>query len=107
MCIRDRSVQYAGSTATSWQVTPLNSFLLQPGQYYLIKEAQGTGGTVDLPTPDVTAAAPIAMSATGGKVALVSNTTALSGACPSGTNIIDFIGYDGANCSEGASPAPT
>src|SRR6185503_13891017 len=36
------SVQYAGSTATSWQVTPLNSFLLQPGQYYLIKEAQGT-----------------------------------------------------------------
>src|SRR4029078_11973561 len=92
------SVQYAGSTATTWQVTALNSFILQPGQYSLIKESQGAGGTVDLPTSD--ASGGILMSATAGKVAVVSNSTPLTGACPSGTSIIDFIGYDGANCFE-------
>src|SRR6476660_3009515 len=50
----------------------------------------------------------IAMGATSGKVALVSNTTALIGTCPVGGGIIEFIGYDGANCSEGAAtPALT
>jgi len=71
----------------------------------LIKEAAGAGGTVDLPTADQTGT--IAMGATSGKVALVSNTTALAGTCPTGGDIIDFIGYDGANCFEGASAAPT
>jgi hypothetical protein len=73
----------------------------------LIQEAAGTGGTVNLPTPDTTGTIP--MGATAGKVALVSNTTALSGAgCPSGAAIIDLLGYGStANCSEGASPAPT
>jgi endonuclease G len=99
------SVQYASAALANWQVTPLTSFVLQPGQYYLIKEAQGAGGTVDLPTADQTGA--IAMGATSGKVALVSNTTALTGTCPSGAGVIDFIGYDGANCFEGAGTAPT
>jgi endonuclease G len=99
------SVQYAGATATTWQVTPLTNFTLQAGQYYLIKEAAGAGGTVDLPTADQTGSIP--MGATSGKVALVSNTTALSGACPTGSGIVDFIGYDGATCFEGAAAAPT
>jgi hypothetical protein len=47
------------------------------------------------------------MGATSGKVALVSNTTPLIGTCPSGAEIVDFIGYDGANCFEGANAAPT
>src|SRR6185436_16559500 len=98
------SVQYASATLANWQVTALTNFTLQPGQYYLIKEAAGAGGTVDLPTADQTGT--IAMGATSGKVALVSNTTALAGTCPTGGDIIDFIGYDGANCSEG-STAPT
>jgi len=103
------SVQYISPTATSglWAVTPLTSFILQPGQYYLIKEAAQGGGTVDLPTPDATGTIP--MGATAGKVALVSNTTALSGAgCPSGAALVDLVGYGGtANCFEGAGPAPT
>jgi len=86
-------------------VTPLTNFTLQAGQYYLIKEAAGAAGTVDLPTADQTGT--IAMGATSGKVALVSNTTALAGTCPTGSGIVDFIGYDGANCFEGANPAPT
>lgn len=91
------SIQYAGATATTWNKTDLAG-TLQPGQYYLIQEAAGTGGTLALPAPDATGA--IAMSATSGKVALVSNTTLLSGACPAG--VIDFIGFGTANCSETA-----
>ena len=38
-----------------------------------------------------------------GKVALVTNTTALTGACPAGGAIIDFLGWGtGTNCSETA-----
>jgi predicted extracellular nuclease len=47
------------------------------------------------------------MSATAGKVALVQATTALSGACPTGTPISDFVGYGtAATCFEGAAAAP-
>ncbi|WP_352431152.1 Ig-like domain-containing protein [Pyrinomonas sp.] len=95
------SVQYASSTGTTWQVTTLSG-TLQPGQYYLIRQAAGGGGTVDLPPPDATGN--IAMSATSGKVALVNSTSALTGACPT-ANIVDFVGYGStANCFEGAGP---
>jgi len=99
------SVQYSSATLANWQVTPLTNFTLQPGQYYLVKEAAGAGGTADLPASDQTGT--IAMGATSGKVALVSNSTALIGTCPIGSGIIDFVGYDGANCFEGANAAPT
>lgn len=100
------SVQYASSSGTTWQVTNLTNVTLQPGQYYLIQEAQGTGGTQALPTPDVIGAIPMAQGA--GKVALVNNTTTLSGSCPTGSHIIDFVGFGGANCSEtNPTPAPS
>lgn len=99
------SVQYASSGGTTWSKTALAGSIA-PGQYYLVQEAAGTGGTVNLPTPDVSGNIP--MAATGGKVALVNNNvTIVSGtSCPTGASIIDFIGYDGANCSE-TSPAAT
>ena len=94
------SVQYTTASGTSWQVTNLTAFNLQPGQYYLIQEAQGAGGTTNLPTPDVTGT--IAMSASAGKVALVDTTTALTGSgCPIGAGVKDFVGYGtGTTCSE-------
>src|SRR5215475_6069407 len=99
------SVQYASATMANWQVTPLPNFILQPGQYFLIQEAAGAGGTDDLPAPDATGA--IAVGATSGKVALVSNSVALTGNCPTGSGIVDFVGYDGADCFEGSGAAPT
>jgi hypothetical protein len=96
------SVQYASSSGSSWQVTALSG-VIQPGHYYLVQEAAGNGGTTSLPTPDATGA--IAMSATSGKIALVSDPTALSGTCPSGANIIDLMGFGSANCSE-SDPTP-
>lgn len=102
------SVQYASSAGASWQVTALAG-TLQPGQYYLVQEAVGTGGTTNLPAADATD--DIAMSATAGKVALVSSTNALSGACPTGagTAVVDFVGYGtGTNCNLGnVAPAPS
>jgi predicted extracellular nuclease len=43
------SVQAWSFATNSWQVTPLTNVTLQPGQYYLIQEAQGAGGTDNLP----------------------------------------------------------
>ncbi len=96
------SVQYASSTGSSWQVTPLTG-TIPANSYYLIQEAAGTGGTVDLPTPDATGS--ISMGGNSFKVALVDSTIALSGTCPTG--VIDFVGAAAvANCFEGIGPAP-
>src|SRR6185369_13593884 len=77
---------------------------LQPGQYYLVQESAGAGGTQNLPTPDATGN--IAMSALSGKVALMKNNTALAVVSPIGNaNLADFIGFGTANASETA-PTP-
>ncbi len=95
------TVQYASTSGTTWQLTALEG-TIAPGAYYLVKQADGTGGTQDLPTPDATGT--IAMAGANGKVALVEGAGALSGACP--TNVVDLVGYGTANCFEGAGAAP-
>lgn len=98
------SVQYASATASTWSSTPLTSVVISPGQRYLIQQAGGNNGAA-LPTPDATGT--IAMAAGAGKVALVKSTTALTTACPTDPNIVDFVGYGStANCFRGTNPAP-
>jgi predicted extracellular nuclease len=101
------SVQYASATGTSWQVTGLVG-VIPAGRHYLIGEALGTGGTVDLPTPDASGSIPMAGGA--GKVALVTTTTQLSctpPACDTATGVRDFVGYGPtANDSETAPTSP-
>ncbi len=90
------TVQYASSAGTTWQKTALAG-TVGPGMYFLVQEAQGAGGTVDLPAPNATGT--IAMSASAGKVALVNNATTLTGSCPTG--LVDFVGFGSlTNCSE-------
>ena len=98
------SVQYASAAGSTWQLTTLSG-LLEAFHYYLIEEAAGSGGTMDLPTPDATGS--IALSAINGKVALVNDISALSGTCPNSLTIVDLIGYGSANCFEGTAAAPT
>ena len=99
------SVQYAGATGTSWSVTNLTNVTIQPGQYYLVQQAAGTGGTTSLPAPDATGTS--AMSGAAGKVAVSSSTTTLTGACPTGGSLVDFVGFGAtANCFEGSGPTP-
>src|SRR5690606_21369747 len=45
------TIQYAASAGTSWQTTALSGSIAAGG-YYLIKQADGSGGSVALPTPD-------------------------------------------------------
>lgn len=101
------SVQYTSSAGTTWGSRTNLSGSIPAGGFYLIQQAQGAGGTVDLPTPDATGT--IAMSGTAGKVALSRSTTALTGACPTAdANVVDFVGFgSAANCFEGSAPTGT
>ncbi len=99
------AVQYTSATGTTWTNRTDLSGSIPAGGYYLIKEAAGGAGTVDLPTPDATGT--ITMSSTAGKIALTNTTTFLSGSCPTGGAIQDFVGYGTtADCYEGSGPAP-
>src|SRR5207249_6921733 len=75
------SLQYASATGTgnfgsaTNLITPLSGSLA-PGQYLLVQEASGANGS-PLPTPDITEAAPLNMSATGREAGVVHATTGL------------------------------
>jgi hypothetical protein len=101
-------VQFAGPTAAFTALSPFDgsplttnlSGTIQPGHYLLVRETAGAGGTTDLPPADVVGA--IAVGSTQGKVALLNNTTILSGNCPNfaASGIVDFVGYGAADCAE-------
>jgi len=85
------TVQYISAAGTGvWATTPLTG-TIQPGRYYLIQEARGTGGTTELPPPDATGT--IAMSATAGNVALVSSLMPLVGNPSARGDVVDRVGY--------------
>ncbi|WP_249384052.1 lamin tail domain-containing protein [Chitinivorax sp. B] len=94
------SVQYASSSGSTWQATALSG-VLQPGQYLLVQEAAGSGGSTPLPTPD--AIGTINMSSSSGKVALVNTTSLLNcgSNCLPDARIVDFVGFGSANSAEG------
>ncbi|WP_376735949.1 endonuclease/exonuclease/phosphatase family protein [Streptomyces broussonetiae] len=103
------SVQYlpgSPSASSLWQVTPLSGSVA-PGGRYLVAEGAGSGGTVELPTPDATGS--IAMSATSGTIALVSGGTALTcktaADCAADSRIVDLVGFGSAVVREGSGPA--
>ena len=108
------SVQYASATGTGnfASNSPVAlSGTLAPGRYYLVSLAGGVTGAA-LPTPDATATAPN-MSGSAGKVIVANTTTGL--ACNGGSTacsdaqlaqIVDLVGYGGANFFEGAAAAP-
>jgi predicted extracellular nuclease len=99
------SVQYASTTGSSWQKTAIPAgVVLQPGQYYLVQESAGTGGTAALPSPDTVGT--LALQGVTGKVALVSDGSLLNGAAPTNATIVDVVGYGTANFYEGSAGTP-
>jgi uncharacterized protein len=98
------SVQYASAAGSTWQVTQLTGSIA-PGAAYLVQEGAGAGNGQPMPTPN--ASGNIAMSATAGKIALVTSQTALAcgAACHADAAVKDYVGYGTANDSE-TSPAP-
>jgi hypothetical protein len=116
------SIQYQAATTTTgaaWAVAalcPSGTCSIPANSYYLVRLTAPGGTGAALPTPDSIPATTINLAAGAGKVALVINTTALTGTlgngCPSSfASIVDFVGYgtggSGANCFEGAGAAPT
>ena len=103
------SIQYASASGTSWQVTPLTG-TVQPGKYFLVQLASAAAVGAALPTPDATGTTNLANS--GGKVAVVRTSTALTcgaaaGSCSADSNVADLIGYGSATDYEGSDAAPT
>jgi hypothetical protein len=101
------SLQYASAAGSTWlRVDFPPGATIPPGGYFLIGLALGAGAGVPLPTPDLMGS--IALSATSGKVALVSNQTPLTGTDPStAPGVVDFVGYGpSATGSEGGAPTP-
>jgi len=99
------SVQYASPSGLDWQKTELSG-AIAPGQFYLVQQAAGVDGSTPLPLAD--AVGNIPMSASGGRVALVSDNTPLTSTvnCPADGRIVDVVGYGiSAVCFEGSAPA--
>src|SRR6185503_10653103 len=102
------SLQYASAAGTSWTNKQPLGGTLAPGEYFLVQLASGGANGSPLPV-SANITGDINMSATTGKVALVSNSVSLSGSCPNGTDpdIVDFLGYgSSASCFEGSNTAP-
>jgi len=97
------SIQFASSTGSTWTVINLSGNIQAKG-YFLVAATAGANGA-SIPAADVTGS--LNLAATSGKVALVSNTTALSGVNPSGgATVVDLVGFGtGTTGYEGTGPA--
>lgn len=99
------SVQYAGPTSTTWNVTPLGTHSVAPGQYLLVGEQLGTTGGAALPAPDVNGGISVGQAA--GRFALVSRTALLEcgATCAGSPWVVDFVGYGATPDFEGTASA--
>ena len=103
------SLQYAPAAGTNWQVVDLAGSI-KSGRRFLVQLASAAAVGAALPTPDATGT--VNLAAAGGKVALVSTTTALdcgasAGSCATVSSIQDLVGYGAAADYEGGAPAPS
>ncbi|MCH7341869.1 ExeM/NucH family extracellular endonuclease [Pelomonas sp. CA6] len=98
------SVQYASATGTNWSRTVIPAGVrLAPGRYYLIRQAQGTGGSVDV-QGDFSGT--LAMSGTAGKVALMKTDAAIGQvAVPSGAE--DMVSFGSSSTPLEGAPVAT
>ncbi|WP_412468215.1 lamin tail domain-containing protein [Pedobacter sp. KLB.chiD] len=85
------SVQYLNATGTgTWAKTDLTGSI-PAKSFYLVQEAVGAGGTVNLPAPDATGT--LTLSGTTGKVILSNSNVLLTGANPSTAAVVDKVGF--------------
>lgn len=100
------SVQYSPGSNTNWTGSATLSGSIEPGKYMLVKLASGGSNGADLPSADSTGT--YNMSATSGKVALSKSAVNLSIVPPTSADLVDWVGFGGANFAEGTvTPAPS
>ena len=102
------TVQYASAASTSWSATPLSGTIPAGGHYLVQFASAGAVGSV-LPAADASGTTNLAAS--GGKIAIVHDTNALScgasaGSCSAVAAVHDLVGYGSATDYEGSGPAP-
>ncbi|MFJ3217983.1 lamin tail domain-containing protein [Kitasatospora sp. NPDC086801] len=97
------TVQYASAAGTAWSRTTLSG-TIAPGRFLLVQEAAGAGTGAALPAPDATGT--LNLAATSGKVALVTNGTALTcgSGCATQPGVKDLVGYGSSASSAEGSP---
>lgn len=102
--LTDWVIKSAAAASSSWSTYGLSG-TIPAGKYFLWRTtaAQPTGTA--LPTPDYTLSGPD-LNATAGKLALLSLNSTFITSCPSSANMVDFVGYGTASCSEGTLNAP-
>ena len=100
------SIQYSPATSSSWSSnTVALSGTLSAGGYYLVALGGAGSNGIALPAADASGSG-TNLARSGGKLALVNSTTALSAvSCPSDSSIVDFVGWGGADCQNGSSTA--
>ncbi|WP_407319314.1 ExeM/NucH family extracellular endonuclease [Isoptericola halotolerans] len=102
------SVQYGSAGGSTWSgQTDLTGEIPAGGSFLVAQEYGSNTDLPDLPTPD--AEGTIFMSGSGAKVALVSSTDrldCLGAACSDAADVIDLVGWGGANTYLGSGPAP-
>ncbi|MDQ3100028.1 MAG: lamin tail domain-containing protein, partial [Bacteroidota bacterium] len=78
---------------------------IQPGRYFLIHLNPSGAFGAALPAADLSSSA-MNLGTVGGKLALVNNTTLVTGTgCPAPANVVDLLGWGTANCAEGTTSA--
>jgi predicted extracellular nuclease len=102
------SLQYASASSTSWSVTVLSGNI-PAGRHYLVELA--STGSVGSPLPTADAIGTTNIAASGGKLAIVHDTSALAcgaspGTCSAIATIHDLVGYGSATDYEGSAAAP-
>ena len=102
------TIQYASASSSSWQATALSGSI-QPGRYYLVQLASTAAVGAALPTSEATGTTNLAAS--GGKIALVHDSTPLTcgataGSCAGAVTLDDLVGYGSATDFEGSAAAP-
>lgn len=106
--LNDWTVQYASAASTSWQTTILAGSI--PGHgYFLVQLNSAAAVGAAIPVPDAVGTTNMAVS--GGKVALVTTSTALTcgasaGSCSAASGVDDLVGYGSATSYEGSAAAP-
>jgi len=108
VAINGWTLQYASAASTSWSQTALSGTIPAGGRY-LVQLASGGANGAALPASDATGTSNLA--ATGGKIAIVSSSTALScgataGSCSAISGVEDLVGYGSAADYEGSGAAP-
>lgn len=112
------TIQYGPATGEFSQYNLLPTITLNPDQTYLIQQASGGLGILNLINPNLIVNAVLNFDGSGpligvginfaltsGKIALATNTTKVTG--PTASNVIDFVGYGNSAQYEGSGPAPS